>query len=304
MGGNGKRRSVSSAQSAAKRSRLSSPTANMANDDDHSVRFVVDNTYKSIPQDKAKYDKSGTYLKTHEYTLYVDVIKGDPDLIERVLFDMGSSFNPPTFISSCPVQVTQANGAPAWRFSTTQQVYGSTKAEISIRGAGGSKMVVTHNIRLEADDLRKRTIYTFREPRGLQPLRMIKIDDNQKFGVELEVSSPPGIDTDMVANMMPRSAGHVIVGGARHAAHADGWKIVDDGSIVCNRNMPDCHKFEVVSRILVGGNGLGQIAAVTKALGNASIKVNKSMGFHVHVDVSGYSVEQLIKICQNFIKVR
>ena len=273
-------------------------------DDDRSVLLVVDNTYRSIPEHKAKYDKSGTYLKTHEYTLYVDVVKGDPDLIERVLFDMGSTFSPSIFISSCPVQVTQPNGLPAWRFSTTQQVYGPSKAEISIRGAGGTKMVVTHNIRLEADDHRKRTVYTFRESRGRQPLRMIKINDEQRFGIELEVSSPPGIDTEMVADMMPRSAGSVSVGGARHAAHADGWKIVDDGSIVCNRNMPECHKFEVVSRILVGGDGLGQIAAVTKALGRASIKVNKSMGFHVHVDVSEYSDEQLIKICQNFIKVR
>jgi hypothetical protein len=273
-------------------------------DDDRSVRFVVNNTYKSIPSHKAKLDRSGKHLKTHEYTLYVDIVKGDPDLIDRVFFDMGSTFSPSTFISSCPVQVTQPNGSPGWRFSTTQQVYGSTKAEISIRGAGGSKMVVAHKIRLGEGGPKKRTIYTFREARGRQPLRMVKIEDNQRFGIELELSSPPGIDTEMIADMMPRSAGNVIVGGARHASHTEGWKIVSDGSIVCNRNMPDCHKFEVVSRILVGGDGLGQIEAVTKALGKANIKVNKSMGFHVHVDVSGYSIEQLIKICQNFIKVR
>jgi Putative amidoligase enzyme len=163
-------------------------------------------------------------------------------------------------------------------------------------------MVVTHNIQLNTNH-RTPSLLTFKEHNGGHPLRMVKIDDAQKFGIELELSSPPGIDSRMIANMMPRSAGNVIVGGARHAVHTDGWKVVHDGSIACNRSMPACNKFELVSRILVGGAGLRQISDVTRALSNSQITINKSMGFHVHVDVSGYSVEQLIKSCQNFIKV-
>ena len=68
--------------------------------------------------------------------------------------------------------------------------------------------------------------------------------------------------------------------------------------------MLSCNKFELVSNILEGGKGAARIHNVTKALGRARIQVNKSMGFHVHVDVLGYSIEQLIKICQNFMKVR
>ena len=275
------------------------------NDNDHrAVQFVVDNTYKSIPLHEAKLDRTGRYRKTHEYTLFIDVVVGDPGLIKRVVFNMGPKFNPPKFICTNPIRIIQPNGSPTWRFSTTQQVCGArTPAEISICGARASLMVVTHNIQLNTR-LRNPSLLTFSEYNDIKSLQMVKIDDAQKFGIELELSSPPGIDSQMIADMMPPSAGSVIVGGARHAAHTDGWKVVHDGSITCNRNMPACNKFELVSRILVGRAGLRQIADVTRALSNAQITINKSMGFHVHVDVSGYSVEQLIKICQNFIKVR
>jgi hypothetical protein len=277
-----------------------------SNLDDRTVQFVVDNTYKRIPSARAKLDRTGRYRRVHEFTLYVDIVSGDPDLIERVLFDMGPTFEPQTFVSSCPIQVRQPNGLPAWRFCTTQQVYGATEANISVRGAGGSKMVVTHMIRL-GEGNQKRTLFTFRESRGPMPLRLIKIDEEQKFGIELELSSPLGINSSMVADMMPRNAGRVAVIESHSQGrqlYSEGWKIVPDGSIVCNRNMPACNKFELVSRVLQGGRGLSEVAAVTKSLENARIQINKSMGFHVHIDVSKYSVQQLIKICQNFIKVR
>ena len=274
--------------------------------DVNSVRFVVDNTYKRIPWNDAKLDKSGTYRKVHEWTLYVDVVSGDPDCVERVLFDLGPTFSPSTYICASPIKVTQSNGLTAWRFATTQQVYGQTNAKISIRGCGGSVKTVSHQIHLKEEAQRNRTLHTFHEYRPHQPLRMIKIDDSQRYGIELELSSPPNIDTHAIADMMPRNAGLILIAGSYRdgrQSYEEGWKIVSDGSIVCNVNMPSCHKFELVSRILVGGSGLNEISAVTKALVNAQIQVNRSMGFHVHVDVSGFTLEQLIKICQNFIKV-
>ena len=273
--------------------------------DDRSVQFVVDNSYKRIPLRESNLDRSGNHHKIHDWTLYLDIVKGDPDLIERVAFDLGSTFEPREFISSSPIRVTKPNGASAWRFSTRQQVYGATKATISIRGAGGSKMVLTHMIQLEQGG-KKNVLHAFREHRGVVPLRMLKIDDAQKFGIELELSSA-SLDPSMIADMMPRNAGRIEVMDTWREGrqnYTQGWKIVPDGSIACNRSMPNCKKFEVVSRILKGGNGLNEITAVTKALANAQIQVNKSMGFHVHVDVSEYSIGELIKICQNFIKVR
>ena len=58
-----------------------------------------------------------------------------------------------------------------------------------------------------------------------------------------------------------------------------------------------------MSPILRGGDGLGEVDRVLRALGSiSSIKVNSSMGFHVHVNVEHLSLNELKKVCQNFIK--
>jgi Putative amidoligase enzyme len=276
------------------------------------LKVVVDNTYNRIPQREASLDRTQSFYKIHEFTLFVDVISGDPDMIERVLFDMGPSFQPQVFICTCPIYIRQSHtGKLAYRFSTTQTVYGATEATITIRGCGGSKLVVTHQIRLKdlnrfINEGNRSEVYRFEEFRPM-PLRMTKIDENQNFGIELELSSPPWIDRSTIADLMPRNAGQIFLpdtySEGRHT-HNDGWKIVLDGSIECNRNMPLCNKFEVVSRILKGGKGLSEIASVIRSLERTELKVNKSMGFHVHIDVSAYDINQLVKICQNFIKVR
>lgn len=273
------------------------------------VQFVVDNTYKRLPKSKAPLDRGGRFEKIHDWTLFVDIVAGDVNLVERVLFDLGASFSPQRFICSCPIPVTQPNGLPAWRFCTRQQTYGATNAQISIRGAGGTKMVISHNIHLSGQPTgkKKRVLHTFSEPRGAIPLKMLKIPDTQKFGIELELSSAPGVEPQSIADRMPRNAGDVYVVDTYRKgreSYQEGWKIVPDGSIVCSPHMPTCHKFELVSRVLQGGRGLGEVSAVCRALSETypKLQVNKSMGFHVHIDVSGYSIEQLIKICQNFCK--
>lgn len=82
------------------------------------------------------------------------------------------------------------------------------------------------------------------------------------------------------------------------------WRLHYDSSIACSRSQPACNKFELVSPILAGETGLTQIRNVLMALTRhkVDIKVNKSMGFHVHVEVRGMRQNQLNMICQNFVK--
>jgi len=65
---------------------------------------------------------------------------------------------------------------------------------------------------------------------------------------------------------------------AHYQSSGTGWKIYDDGSIN-GRN-----SIELVSPILSGRDGLREVAKVVKQFALAGARVNKSCGFHVHVD--------------------
>jgi hypothetical protein len=111
------------------------------------------------------------------------------------------------------------------------------------------------------------------------------------FGIELELSCR--------RENVEASKEHLV---RQHS----GWKFVYDGSLACSRNNPNCTKFELVSPILhgSGASGMNYVKRVINQVHNAigAIQVNKSMGFHVHVSVAGFSLNKLIKVCQNYIK--
>lgn len=140
---------------------------------------------------------------------------------------------------------------------------------------------------------------------------MLKIDPHQKFGIELELTAAANKTLEKIAGNLTSKLkgrfGQIMVIREYQASRAttNVWKMVPDSSIVCGRSIPNCNTFELVSPILTGGNGLNQAKEVLEALGkiaSPSLQVNKSAGFHCHVDVSNLSLSQLIKICQNCIK--
>jgi len=275
-----------------------------------SVNFIIGNTHEKLSSSEAPLSSNGI-KKKHDVTIYVDVLSPtSPDLIAQVVFDLGGSFTPQKFIHSTPVPIKRPSGARAWRFATRQQVYATFTAHITIRGNGGSGMHLSHEIRFVKDTSSRpflSNVETFTESRPEKPLQMAKLSSEAKFGVELEMSSPPYITPQDITLKLTDHG--VDIHNSVHS-YSDGrihrdreWKLVPDGSIVCNTSEPDCNRFELVSPPLISGPGLSQISSVLKTLDdNFHLKVNKSMGFHVHIDASKYSLGQLIKICQQFCK--
>jgi len=290
------------------------------------VKFVIGNSYSQIPRNQARLSRNGSFRCIHDVTVFVDIVEGNPETIERVTFDLGASFTPSKFISNTAVAVKlPGTGNVVWRYSTRQQMYAAATAKIKISGMGGTTFNGSHGVLLrdeaESSAHRFSIPIVLQEQRRFRPMKMAKLRDGANFGIELELSSPSHINTAMVASHVNsfkrqgqgQSQGntdndHVLTFNEWSAGRdtSRSWKLVPDGSIVCNRAQPDCNRFELVSPILSGGVGLSTVSKILKGLDsmptNSKLKVNKSMGFHVHVDVSGFSTSQLIKICQQFIK--
>lgn len=268
-----------------------------------SISFIIGNTYAKRCESRAELDKTGRHRKIHDWRLYVDILAGDPDLISKVQFDLGSTFDPSKFTRHCPIKATSGNNR--WRFNTRQQSYGPVTAKITIIGRGGT--VLHRDFRVELSPGGKENgPEIFAERRPLKPFGPVAMADVE-FGIELELSTSSYVSAADVTNSIQSNASVAVedmtddYSGAR--ARNDIWVLMTDGSIQCSIARPDCNRFELVSPILRGGRGLQIVDQVVRALGEIpSIKVNQTMGFHVHVNVSRLSVPEQIKVCQNFIK--
>lgn len=134
------------------------------------------------------------------------------------------------------------------------------------------------------------------------------MDDQHSFGIELELTASGHVSLDEVACTISQRANlDVRALGTYYKGTTEYWKLVSDSSIACSRSDPNCTKFELVSPVLKGGDGLNTCYHVLHEGLPAcpgGIKVNKSMGFHVHIDVHDIQDDlvALKKICQNFVK--
>lgn len=135
--------------------------------------------------------------------------------------------------------------------------------------------------------------------------KMMKLREGTQVGIELEMSTGWHVTRDYIEQELSRNGINIENhdGSWSEAKKTSlNWKIVGDSSILCNVSQPDCNRFELVSPILRSERGLLSAANVLQQLSNANVTVNRSMGFHVHFDVGRYTISELIKICQQFLK--
>ena len=235
----------------------------------------------------------------------MDVLANDGDLVKKVEFNM-SALTPSKYVSNCPIKAPGSNGN-RWRFQTRQQTYGPVTVKIAVIGRGGTVFRKDYRLVLMPGGSES-NMYTFQEYHPNAPLTPVKMA-NVDFGIELELSTSEYVEPADVANSIMTNAGgsvdvrdmtHSYV-AARVTSHF--WKVMADSSLQCSVGTPNCNTFELVSPILSGGDGLGEVDRVIRAVGNIStIKVNSSMGFHVHVNVSELGLSELTNVCLNFIK--
>lgn len=112
---------------------------------------------------------------------------------------------------------------------------------------------------------------------------------NRAFGIELEViyQNRYMSHAEVAAHIERETGIRCRNEGYGHGA-VSAWKVTHDGSVSGGG--------EVVSPKLVGEDGIAQAVKVTKALQSLGCKVEKSCGFHVHVDASDITAKELAKV--------
>ena len=109
---------------------------------------------------------------------------------------------------------------------------------------------------------------------------------NRQFGVEIEFI---GVNPQVVADAINREGIDAAFEGYHHSTRPY-WKIVTDGSLSQGYGSAG----EIVSPILKGEDGARQLEKVLDAIDVVEgIRVDRSCGVHVHLDVSDLTVGQI-----------
>lgn len=118
----------------------------------------------------------------------------------------------------------------------------------------------------------------------------------RKFGIEIEfVGIYPG-DLHAIINNLGIPCE---VEGYNHTTR-NHWKITSDSSIQISPGMFNGQCGELVSPPLSGVNGIEQVRKVITALSDAGGTVNKTCGFHVHVDANDLNASQILNVVRRY----
>ena len=251
------------------------------------------------------YVHKGCFGGKHEWDLKVLVLKGKHTSIERVEIHADDS------LRSSPLSVCSGHETGTWSAEYGATYKAKSECSLVVRIVNRDNFTTEAKLLLKpwANSLKDYPDQFMRAPqRQVGRKTVVPLPKKITFGIELELSDENGTSRSTIAKAIEKKVyvGVEVVREYRnaHKQHSD-WKLVHDGSIVCGRNAPNCKKFELVSPILRGEQDLETCYKVLKTLTNSSktsIAVNRSMGFHVHVSVAGLPLQDLKKICLNFVK--
>lgn len=119
---------------------------------------------------------------------------------------------------------------------------------------------------------------------------------NRQFGIEIEGF---GITREAACRAIRAVGVDVEIEGYNHHTRPQ-WKIVTDSSVTNTGTGLNYGGWEVVSPILRGEEGLAEVAKVAEALDRAGAKVDRSCGFHVHVDARDLQANEIMTVVRRY----
>jgi hypothetical protein len=114
-----------------------------------------------------------------------------------------------------------------------------------------------------------------------------------KFGIELECFN---VDMSVVVTALRNVAGVNAYSSSYSGREYSVWQVKSDCSIQGDNG------FEVVSPILEGEAGIAEVQKVCDTLVSLGEQVNKSCGFHIHHDATGWGIQKFRNLFKRFIK--
>ena len=231
-------------------------------------------------------------LQTHEWELYLQVLKGDADDISSVAFRLHPSFGLDSFRKNMP------------GFTTKQTSYGGFTAELDVTLSDNESYIIRHPLVLKGNGASSRVTFSLDESKcDLYNVRPLPLPTDMTFGIELELTTDAYTLEELASIVSKASDCACLTDDAWDPEQTDVWRVTNDSSVSCVDSQPDCTAFELVSPILRGGLGLKAVHKVLQAVNAMDVHANnKTAGFHVHVGVPQLNLEQLKKMCQSFVK--
>jgi len=202
-----------------------------------------------------------------------------------------------------------------WRFSTRQQTFGPVDVHINIRGVGGCRCTVPYKIKLEEGgyECPQNELPVLIEKRPHQQLKPLKMVDSI-FSIEMQFEIKRVTESGF--NPAYDTAKSVYSRSKLRVRYISREGQIQDFASKQSTSMPWLVQYtnttfdaiSITSPPLTGGQGLNDCYKIIEGLPSSCIvssdnySATTSSLLNVQIDVSNLSIQQITKICQNFVK--